>query len=433
MGNDISVFRAAIATQAQEYDSLENNATWDTTYESDFHAAFRVPAKYLYSQGDNSLSSTVNSFEAAFDKIVFHLDEAYKKTAINDDKTRKVISRAAEQLFHEHVYLIQARINNESNDAVTRFIDIATTSLKQIGKKVAEVAADFASEPGELSAKIIKTAALATIMEPSTEILSEYFRFIAVKWAIKENKQFFYIQLSNVYQKILSAECFSNESGLLRNTFARNKDDILDFVTKEKGAISALFLTKFDRSEPELHDSVRVIHRALLEMNDWEGAIDLLAFIRDKRLANYSELKRGTIRAYEIVVVNGGTITRDQMELLSHKVDKIIESAVDSGSAAVSFLSVTLTGIALGFVSFFCVIIYRFHTDQAHVSGFFNIILHFLSLAASSVAYGALCFVAAPAVVYIITLIFRSLGGITASAKSNSKMKSFIKRIEAIK
>jgi len=86
-------------TANENYKSLAMRALRDDSHECDLRAALYAPSVFLQDP---------SGFESAFDLIIYHLDEAFRKT--DSDKDRRIVSRVAEELFNNHVYVMQYRI-----------------------------------------------------------------------------------------------------------------------------------------------------------------------------------------------------------------------------------------------------------------------------------------------------------------------------------
>jgi len=354
MTYEVMISESKLLQLDQKYDELARNARTDKTYVSDYNAAFHVPATFLRNPSD---------LEATFDKIIFHLDSAFRK-AENDD-TKDIISRTAEELFSDHIYIIQARIKYIKDQNAKGFFQKLIDTAKGITNKI----------PNLLGRNFKEIA--VTISEDAINLVEAYFTFLTTKWKINEEESFFYNQLASVYEKILESSCFNNEFGLLRNTFSRNKENIFRFVVLNKGLSSALNLTKFDKTTTELQDSTRIIARALMESCDWEKLIDFMKLVKSKNLTNYIELKREAIETYKGANLPEGTV---------------IEWAGK--------------GILAGLFTFFGVVYYKFKTSDS-VTGFFNTIWHFIttSFDALFVALGAS--IGVVIILYMLILILR--------------------------
>lgn len=262
----------------QEYVELSKNAHKDLTHESDYQAALRVPAAFLRKP---------SNFEQAFDKILFHLDEAYRKST--DENTKIMVSRTTDDMFHKIICIIQAKIDLVSKentktffqkfrDSISNFFDNVKNNL-HLTEPSAIIAASAAPEVGKLSVA--------------------FFDYLLTRWEIKNEESYFYNQLADVYQKILNSKSFRNEFGLIRNTFTTNKENILTYVVLQKGLTAAKNLMKYDEKDSERQDSARIIMRTLVLMQEWEKGADFLHEINTAGLANYSELKGEFLEGYK--------------------------------------------------------------------------------------------------------------------------------------
>lgn len=262
----------------KEYDDYSKNAHRDLTHESDYQAALRVPAAFL---------KKPSNFEQTFDKILFHLDEAYRKSTNLSTKT--MVSRTADDMFHKVICIIQAKLdvvvkeNSKSffqkiGESINKFFDNTAENL-HLGEPLAIISASAAEPVGRLSVA--------------------FFDYLLTRWEIRKEESFFYNQLATVYQKILDAKSFNNEFGLIRNTFTRNKEDILTHVVFQKGVTAAKNLMKYDEKDSERQDSARIIVRALIAIHEWEKGAKFLHEVSVAKLINYSELKEEFVEGYK--------------------------------------------------------------------------------------------------------------------------------------
>jgi len=262
----------------QIYLEYSKKALIDPTYESDYQAALRAPAAFL---------KKPSNIENTFDKILFHLDEAYRKSS--DDKMRLMISKTIDDIFHKLIGIIQAKID---------YIQIENN--KNLFQKITETFTNFFNN---VRKNLFHGEPLAVFAESAApeigKLLGAFFDYLLINWELKRNITFFYNQLANIYQKILNSKAFSNQFGLIRNTFTTNKQNILAYVTQEKGLSAARILMKYDENESEKQDSARIILRTLTSMGEWEKGADLLSELRESKLPNYAEMRDEYLRAYK--------------------------------------------------------------------------------------------------------------------------------------
>jgi len=279
------------------------------TYEADYAAACLVVTDMI---------DGARNFEAMFDLVVFHLDEAYKKCS--NPQTRMIVSRKVDELFCNHVYAVQSKIFDESKKGWTSFLDRSKKALTTfLGDATKELVGNKVSAAGEfLTGKQQvenqgKSGARNTLTafapphliiaqkasERLPELFDAFFDFMVNRWEIKKDENYFYNQLVNVYQKILDSKCYNVDFGLVRNTFARNKEKVLKFVFKNRGMTAALNLGKFDQTQAELQDTARIICKELISNFEWEKTASFMKIIKRRNLGNYDELKKDVLEAYE--------------------------------------------------------------------------------------------------------------------------------------
>jgi hypothetical protein len=274
----VSITRNELDQLDQEYVVHSKNALRDLTYESDYQAALRVPAAYL---------KKPSNFEQSFDKILFHLDEAFRKSKGENIKT--MVSRTTDEMFHKVICIIKAKI-----DLITK------ENTKGFFQKISESVSNFVNNVIENQALLHPVAILAASASPEVGKLSiAYFDYLLTKWETNREESYFYIQLANVYQKILDSKSFNNQFGLIRNTFTTNKKNILAHVICEKGLTAAKNLMKFDERDSERQDSARIILRTLIAINEWKKGAKLLYEMNAAGLSNYAELKDEFLAAYK--------------------------------------------------------------------------------------------------------------------------------------
>ena len=232
-----------------------------------------------------------SNFEQSFDKILFHLDEAYRKST--DANTKIMVSRTTDDIFHKVICIIQAKIDLVSKENARTFFQKVRDSISNLFDSVKDNL--HLAEP---------SAIIAASAAPEVGKLSvAFFDYLLTKWEIKNEESYFYNQLANVYQKILDSKSFSNEFGLIRNTFTTNKDNILTYVVLQKGLTAAKNLMKYDEKDSERQDSARIITRTLIAMREWEKGANFLHEINTAGLANYMELKDEFIGEYKQFLV----------------------------------------------------------------------------------------------------------------------------------
>lgn len=223
-----------------------------------------------------------SNFEQAFDKILFHLDEAYRKS--NDENTRIIVSRTTDDIFHRVICIIQERINH-----------VKAENQKGFFQKVSEYASNIISNLGLAGSGVVFAVEVAPEV---SNLASAFFDYMLTKWELRQEESYFYNQLANVYQKILDSRSFNSQYGLIRNTFTTNKEEILTYVVYQKGLVAARNLMKYDEKDSEKQDSIRIISRALISIGEWEKCANFLNDIKGTGVANYLELKDELLESY---------------------------------------------------------------------------------------------------------------------------------------
>ncbi|MBP8985292.1 MAG: hypothetical protein KBG12_06030 [Syntrophobacterales bacterium] len=332
--DDLALTESHLNALSNSYHDLAKQALYEESYEIDVQAALRAPAVFLRDP---------SNFEATFDIIIHHLNEAYRKC--ESDAQQRIVSRIAEELYNSHIYVIQQRI------------DYALSKNKRnLLRKIREFLPSILRDITTLNPKL----ALIKTGPDVANLLVDYLDYLSTKWMIEKKEDFFYNQLANVYQKIIDSECFDPNIGLVRNTFLRNKDAILTHIVMQKGLVAAMNLTKYDKTDEQIQDSSRVISRALIEKKDWENLRMCLSLLNKHGIANYFELKKEALQAFKEYLAD------------NYKYHKNIIK----GKFLISFL-VTI-------IAFLGTIYYKFASDVAATGGFWNSVLHFFSLSLSS-------------------------------------------------
>jgi hypothetical protein len=281
-----------IFTLSKKYDDLSKKALNDNSYESDYFSAFLVPTAFL---------KNPSNFEVCFDKIIFHLDEAYKKS--DNESDRRMVSKSMDDLFHKLIYIIQDKIeiSKKQNDRniVNKTVDFFTNSSK--------VALQFFVKSNSPAGLIKNSIELATgesdlllIANHSADIINSFAEYLYYKWEIKKDEAFFYTQLAHVYQKILNSSAFKSEFGLVRNTFSRNKEFVLKNTIEQKGLTSAIHLTKYDTNSNEKNYSAKVIVEELIELGRWEDIISFVKMAKNQNLEVLNEIINDAYEGYQI-------------------------------------------------------------------------------------------------------------------------------------
>jgi len=394
MDSNLSLAETRLARLEDEYYNLEKKALYGNSYDIDLQAAFLVPAVFLRNP---------SNFEATFDLIIYHLDEAYKKCS--DEMTKRMISRAAEELFNNHVNVIQFRIEIAAKENQKEFLQKLKEFIKNIPKK--------------LKTNIMETAIQAT--PDIIELGAEYFNYLANNWKIKEQEQYFYNQLVNVYQKILDSECFNPDIGLIRNNYLRNKENVLRCVIYEKGLFAALNLVKLDKNDSQLQDSMRIISFALVEKRDWENLIKLLSIAKEKNLPNYSELQKEAVEGYR-KFKHG---TKDNMGII----DSVISNCSDLVNSTLGFVGKSIISAIASIVAFLGTIYYKFSSNKILTNGFWDSVLRFFSLSFSTFLWAIGISFAFFILTYVLLSLSETMKNLLTTFKADKEVREFQNRI----
>lgn len=265
----------------QEYEKLVDSSHFDSGWETDYEAALRAPAAFMLSK--------ITNFESTFDRIIFHLDDALKKT--EDIYISKAISRTADDQFSRLIHVIQNQIEYIKKQNERGFFEKFADRIGSIVSTISTPSSYFtAGTPG---------ASIAVNIAPEVgNMFKDFLLYFNQKLQIEKDETIFYNQLSHVYQKILDSNCYNPEFGLIRNTFTRNKEDIIKHVVYQKGLTAGRHLMKFDKTDAEKQDSFRIICYALAEIQDWDNLIEFLTDMKPNNYANYKELEKAVIKEF---------------------------------------------------------------------------------------------------------------------------------------
>ena len=275
-----------IAKIDEEYEELVNQSHFDNEWNTDYQAALRAPAAFMLNK--------ITNFETTFDRIIFHLDEALKKS--NDSDVQRAISRTADDMFSKLIHLIQNHIDFLKRENEKGFIESIKKSITTIITSVTNPSSFF---------KTGTPASLALSIAPEIgQMFNAFLDYFNDKLKQDKDESNFYNQLSHVYQKILDSECYNPEFGLIRNTFTRNKEEIIRHVVYQKGLNAGKQLTKFDKTESEKLDTVRIISNALSESNQWDSILQFLRELKEENFKNYNETERLAINNFKEIHKN---------------------------------------------------------------------------------------------------------------------------------
>jgi len=301
----IAVIDKSILAQLEsEYHVIAKQAHTDLTPASDIQAAFLAPATFL---------TRPSNFEATFDQILFHLDEAYKKS--DESSAQKTVSRMAESVFADLIYVIQNRLSQISEENKKGLFKKLTQSAQNITKNVLGIGQkpnadeNQKSEKPKLDAQSIiavvgsfkntHPALLAAVtIGPEVGNLFEAFTgYLVTKWEVEKEESYFYNQLVHVYEKILDSACYDSR-GLLQNTFIRTKDQIIYFVVEKKGITAALNLSKYDTTSAQSQETSRLIVMSLAVQERWDEASAFLLELKKKDVSNVLDIQNQLSQSY---------------------------------------------------------------------------------------------------------------------------------------
>jgi len=275
---EITLNRQQLQTIDAEYEELVKKSNFDTSWETDYQAALMAPAAFLLDK--------VTNFETIYDRILFHLQEALRKT--DDENIKKAIYRTTDDIFSKLICIIQNNIEfaKEKNKSIL---------IDKLIKNLINLLETFNNPRTYIS----KLNAVKDISTDVARLLGDYLIYYNNKMKIIKDETIFYNQLAQVYQKILDSECFNPGLGLIQNTFARNKENIIEFVVKEKGLTAGKNLTMYDTKDSERQESARIITKALAKKANWEELIRYLHELRDSSILNYHDLESYSVTAYK--------------------------------------------------------------------------------------------------------------------------------------
>lgn len=271
-----------IQTIDDDYEKLVAKSHFDNDWETDYQAALRAPAAFML--------QNITNFEATFDRIIFHLDESIKKA--NDKEINRALSRTADDMFSKMIYIIQNHIELIKSEHERGIFEKVTNSVSNIIQTVASPSAYFkAGTPA---------SSIALSIAPEVgNLFKDFLTYFNQKLQIEKDINIFYNQLAHVYQKILDSECYNPEYGLIRNTFSRNKEDIIRYVVYQKGLTAGMNLMKFDKTESEKQDTVRIISNALTEKCDFDTTVRFLNELKAQSYSNYIDIETGVINLFK--------------------------------------------------------------------------------------------------------------------------------------
>ncbi len=391
MNKPQEVEQSLFLSKGSEYRALEIAAREDITYTSDLDAAWLAPAVLLESEGKVH-------FEEVFDKILFHLEMAYEKSISSLEDQGKV-SRVAEELFYSQVVAVQNRIDVKARKSRAGIIETIKKSLALFKPTLKETILEFAKDDN---------------------VLGDFVTFLTEQWELKKDREYFYGQTANIYQKIIKSKCYNPDLGLVRNVFKAKKEGLLTYLVTSRNLTSAVSMTQYDSDAEELNESARIIHKALLIKNDWEGSLDFLRRIKDSKLDCFFELKRDAVAAYSIVL-NGGIVSKEIFDKTSHISKKLT-------GGIFKFYVAYFTVPAILLLVFLVVFILNILKAPQMPDGFSAIMTYLFGIFISGVGWGILAGIGS----LVILLIAIIASNIYSRLKISMKLSQWRKKVQSI-
>lgn len=279
MASELGLQKDDLDSFLEKYESLAQSARSDTTANSDRAAARIAPIVFLLD---------LKGFEATFDLVLHHYEEALKKADTEILKT--AISRECEELFHLNIYALQSKIEDLKSKAGESFWEKMKKPMEKIFIGLKSVYMNFVI-PGELMGT-------EEFIDGAIELMKIYIDKVRFEWKVKEGEDFFYWQIGNAYQKIILSNCYSGEFTLLQNTFSTNKARILPVIVEKKGYTAAVDLLEYSPSEIEKRECIYIIVNHMINKNQFEEILSLIPMV-SKTVNNLHELKFNILKAYE--------------------------------------------------------------------------------------------------------------------------------------
>jgi len=381
MANTQEPEKSLVVSKSDEFRIMEQAARDDPTYISDLNAAVLAPSLLLE-------SGVKMPFEEVFDKVLYHLERAYEKSISSSGDQEKIL-RACEDLFYLLVVTVQNRIDVKARKSNTELLETIKTKVEGISKT--------ATKTG------------LAVIAPEGLVLWQFVTYLNDQWELKKDREFFYGQTANVYLKVIKSKCYNPDYGLIRNAFKSKKEGLLHFLVISRNLTSALEMTQYDSDPGELNESARIINKALLIKNDWEGVLDFLRKIKEYHLTCFQDLKREAIDKYRIVL-NGGCITNENFDTITHIVKKIAGGVlwfyIASFAVPAFFLFAFLVGFIINLLA------------APHMpDGFGAIVKYILGIIVASVSWGVLAGLGSLVIIMLTVLASNVYASIMKSIK----------------
>ncbi len=261
----------------EKYLTLWHDVSKTETFKSHYEIAFYTPILFIK---DNK------GFEATFDQILFHLENAYRKAST--EKNQAAVMQSIQFLLDFHIDMVEAAIE--------------AAQSRNIGSLVERIANSIRNFVKEFSSNLMLSDEF--IISEAVEIFNAYHSYFLSKKNIKKFEKKFYPQLLYVYSKVLDSPLYSSELGLVRNSFIRvGKQKMLPLALQNKGlAITLQMLRQFGLSKSDFGESLRILVENLGNVSPPPSAEDLMRLIdlfREEDLPNRHDLERETIKYYQ--------------------------------------------------------------------------------------------------------------------------------------
>jgi|GEM_PF-1273137 len=384
--SEVAVPQDKLIELSSKYQLLSENAKRDTTFKSDYEAALLVPSLFL------SNVKSQKDFDYYFDKIMHHLNSAYRKADFED---QLIVTCAIDELIHLFIFVMQKRIEAIAESSSVGNLVVSTlngvrksgvgSTLRKMAKEFAKetavdqvtgVAANYvtggAAEPAILAIKASKALNslspkdMDNIANFSSGLLQDFTGFLSARWAKGKDESYFFNQLLHIYRKAIDSDAFF--SGGFPNTtsvFERNKEIVLGSALNLHGVDAAIHLIKLDSTDNEICRSAKIIVKGFIDLGQqdvkqWEALIEFLKRSEIEHLANNNELRRDVIAAYNAIYsdkVKGFRYKPDDYKARIELDDEEWEAYLDDKSAkkkkfliiGLSVSVVIIIGLVIGF------------------------------------------------------------------------------------
>ncbi|MEW6084841.1 MAG: hypothetical protein AB1607_09620 [Chloroflexota bacterium] len=279
--SEFSLTTAQTNAYYEKYLTLLHDVSKSNTFKPHYEIAFYTPI--LFIKGEKG-------FEATFDQILFHLQNAYQKS--NNEKTQEGVMQSIQSLLDFHIDMVETAIEVAQSGNKSSLIERIKISIQNIIK--------------EFSSNLVLSDDF--IISEAAEILSAYHSYFINRKNLKKFEKKFYPQLLHVYSKVLDSPLYSSELKLVSNSFVRvGKQKMLLPALQEKGlGITLRMLRQFGLSKNDFGESLRILVQNLGNVSPPPAAEDLMRLIDlfgEEDLPNRSDLERETIKYYQTKTV----------------------------------------------------------------------------------------------------------------------------------